>query len=59
MKVLNSLDSSRSYERLLENPKTKASTELFLPGNDFKASSTVNFSKKLSRFWRPRNKPKT
>ena len=43
MKVLNSLDSSRSYERLLENPKTRASTELFLPCNDFKTSSTVNF----------------
>ena len=32
--------------------------ELFLPENDFKTCSTVNFPKK-SRFWRPRNQPKT
>ena len=46
----NSLDSSRSYERLLENPKAGASKVLFLPENDFKTSSTVNFQKKCSDF---------
>ena len=50
MKALNSLDSSRLYGRLLENPKPGASTDLFLPENDFKTSSTVNFSKKLQDF---------
>ena len=42
-KVLNSIDSSRSYGRLSENPKTGASMELLLPENDFKISSAVNF----------------
>ena len=42
----NSLDSSRSYERLLENQKTGGSRELFLPENDFQTSSAVNFPKK-------------
>ena len=46
IKALNSLDSSRSYGRVLEDPKTKTSTELFLPENDSKASSTVNFKKR-------------
>ena len=50
MKALNSPDSSRSYERILENPKRGTSTELFLPKNDFKTSSTVNFSKNRQDF---------
>ena len=49
IKALYSLDSSRSYGRLLENPKTGASRELFLLESDFKTSSTVNFPKKTSR----------
>ena len=35
----------RSYGRLLENPKTGASRDLFLPESDFKTSSTVNVPK--------------
>ena len=58
-RLLNSLDSSRSHGKLLENPKPGVPAELFLPENDFKTSSTVNFSKKMSRFWRPENRPKT
>ena len=50
IKALNSLDSSRSYGRVLENVKTETSTELFLPENDSKASSTVNFPKKHPDF---------
>ena len=50
IKALYSLDSSRSYGRLLENPKTGASRDLFLPESDFKTSSTVNFSKKHPDF---------
>ena len=34
IKALNSLDSSRTYGRLLENEKT-GSREIFLPENDF------------------------
>ena len=45
MKALYSLDYSRSYGRLLENPKTGASGDLFLPESDLKTSSTVNFPK--------------
>ena len=33
--------------KLLENPNTGASMELFLPENNFKASSTVNFPKNV------------
>ena len=55
---LNSLESSRPYERLLENQKTGGSKELFLPKNDFQNSSTKIFSKKTSRIWRPGNQPK-
>ena len=53
MKALNSLDPSRSFGRLLENPKPGASMELFLPENGFKTSSTVNFSKKRQDFGDP------
>ena len=35
IKSLNSLDSPRPYERLLENQKPGGSRELFLPENDF------------------------
>ena len=52
IKALNSPDSSRSYERLLENQKPGASTELFLPENDIKTSSKVNFSKKILEIWK-------
>ena len=46
----NSLQSSRPYERLLENKKTEGSRESFLPENDFETSSTVNFPKKHPDF---------
>ena len=36
IKVLNSIDSSRTYRRLLEIPKPGSSRELFLPENGFK-----------------------
>ena len=48
--ALNFLDSSRSYGRLLENPKLGASRKLFLPQNDFKTSSTESFPKKHPNF---------
>ena len=35
IKALNSLDSSISYGRLLQNQKTEDSRELFLPKNNF------------------------
>ena len=47
MKIHNSLISSRAYGSLLENPKTWDSRELFLPENDFKTCSTVNYRKWL------------
>ena len=47
IKIDNSLDSSRPYESLLENPKTWDSRELFLSENDFKSCSTVNYRKWL------------
>ena len=50
IKALFSLDSSKSYGRLLQNPKTLASRDLFLHESDFKASSTVNFPKKHPDF---------
>ena len=46
IKALYSLDSSRPNGRLSQNPKTERFRELFIPENDFKTSSTVNFSKK-------------
>ena len=45
-KALKFLDSSGPYRRLFKNPKTEASKELFLPKNDFKNSSTLNFCQK-------------
>ena len=57
IKALDSRNSSRPYERLLENKKTGDSREKFLPENDFKTSST-NFLQ-TSRFWRPESQPKT
>ena len=47
MKVLNSLSSSRSCGRLLENPKLGGSKELFPSENNLKTSSTVNFLKNI------------
>ena len=38
IKNLNSLDSSRPYKKLLENPKIGHFSDFFLPGNDFKIS---------------------
>ena len=46
IKVLNSLDYSGPYGRLLEHPETEGFEELFLPENDFKTCSAVNFPKK-------------
>ena len=54
IKALNSLESSKPYGRLKENKKTWCSRELFLPENDFQASSTEKFSIK-NRFWRSGN----
>ena len=45
IKIHNSRDSSRSYRRLFENPKTRCSRELFLPENNFKICSAVNSTK--------------
>ena len=59
IKALNSLHSFRPYGRLLENPKTGAFRELFLPENDFKTCSPVSFPKRTSRFLRPGNQQKT
>ena len=42
-----SLHSCRSYERLLENPKTQGSRKLFLAKNDFKTCYMVNFLKNI------------
>ena len=55
VKALSSLDSSRSYRRLLENPKAEACRELFLAESDFKTSSTVNFPKNIQILdsWKP------
>ena len=43
IKALNSLDSSWPNGRLSENSKTGDFRELFLPKNDFKTCSAVNF----------------
>ena len=58
IKALNSFDFSRSCGRLSQNPKTEDFRKLFLPENDFKAYSTVNFQKENIQFWRPGNQPK-
>ena len=47
IKALNSLDSSRPNGRLSQNPETRGSRELFLPENDFKTCSAVNFPKNI------------
>ena len=47
---LNSLDSFRQNERLLENQRAGGSKELFLPKIDFKTCSAVNFPKKHPDF---------
>ena len=54
-KIHNSVDSSKPYGRLSENPKTWSSRELFLPENDSKACSTVNFPKNIQILenWKP------
>ena len=46
-KAVNSLDSSRTYRRLLESPKLGRSRELFLSENGFKTCYTAYFSKNL------------
>ena len=46
IRIHNSLHSSRPYWRMLENPKTWGSREIFLHGNYFKTYSTVK-----SREW--------
>ena len=55
IKVFNSLDSSRPYERLLENHKTGGSRELFVPENCFQTSSTKHFPKNIQilEAWKP------
>ena len=50
IKALNSLDSSWPNGRLSENSKTGDFRELFLPKNDFKTCSAVNFLKKHADF---------
>ena len=50
VKALYSLDSLRPNEILLQNPKTGGFRELFVPENDFKTCSTVNFPKKHPDF---------
>ena len=57
IKALKSLDSSISNGRLSQNPKKGHFRELFLPKNDFKTCSAVDFPKKTSRSLRPRNQP--
>ena len=50
IKALTSVDSSRPNGRLSQNRKTGDIGELFLPENDFKTSSAVNFPKKHPDF---------
>ena len=47
VKTLNSFSSSRPDGRPSQNPKTGGFMELFLPENDFKTCSTVNFPKNI------------
>ena len=58
IKALNSTDSSRSYGRLSQNPKTGRLRELFLTENDFKTCSTVNLPKKHPDFGGLENNPR-
>ena len=55
IKALNSLDSSRTCGRLLENPKTGGFRELFRPENNFKKCSVISFPKNLQSLeaWKP------
>ena len=50
IKALTFFDSSRPNGRLSQNPKIGSFGELFLPENDFKTCSTVNFPKKQPDF---------
>ena len=50
IKALNSLDSSRPNGGLSQNSKTRGFRELFLPKNDSKTCSAVNFLKKYVDF---------
>ena len=50
IKALNSRHSLRPNGGLSQNPKTGGFRELFLPENDFKTCSTVNFPKKHPDF---------
>ena len=59
IKALNSLHCSIPNGRLSENPEKGGFRELYLPKNDFKTCSTVNFPKNTCRFWRPGNQWKT
>ena len=60
MKALISFDSCKPYGRLLETLKAGGSRELFLPDNDFKTFSAVNFPKWHSnlRSCQPENQSK-
>ena len=56
IKALNSLHCSIPNGRLSENPEKGGFRELYLPKNDFKTCSTVNFPKKYMQIleaWRP------
>ena len=55
MEAFNSLDSSKPYGRLLENPKTGCFLKLFLPENDFKNCSAISLPKQKARLWMPLN----
>ena len=50
IKILNSLDSSRPYRRLLEILNIGDCSESFLPENDFKTCSAINFPPKYPDF---------
>ena len=56
----NYLDSSRTYIRLLGDPKTGCLRELFVPENGFKTCSAAHFPKEHPKFggW-PGNQSKT
>ena len=60
IKALNYLDSSRTYIRLLGDPKTGCLRELFVPENGFKTCSAAHFPKEHPKFggW-PGNQSKT
>ena len=57
IKSLNFLDSSRPYERLIENEKTGGSRELFLPEDDFLNSYTKIFFEKSMKILEPWKSP--